>query len=156
MYTVKKISEMLQITPQAVYQKREELEEKGFMYKDNSNKTMITAQGFEYLKNIRISNMQENRLQVEKAQELKTTEEDQEQEEKKDYITLLIENLKKSNDNLTKQVEKLEQEKEFFKNQVEEKDKLIHAYFNTHLLKAGEEEKEKEEEKKGFFKRLFH
>lgn len=156
MYTVKKISEMLQITPQAVYQKREELEEKGFMYKDNSNKTMITAQGFEYLKNIRISNMQENRLQVEKAQELKTTEEDQEQEEKKDYITLLIENLKKSNDNLTKQVEKLDQEKEFFKNQVEEKDKLIHAYFNTHLLKSGEEEQEKEEEKKGFFKRLFH
>lgn len=73
MYKVKEISIDLGITPQAIYNQKAELIEKGYMIKNPSNDWEITNDGYEYLKERKKKQIKQKQTSLIQDEQLKMT-----------------------------------------------------------------------------------
>lgn len=168
MFTVKEVAHHLQVSTQAIYKQKQELIDKGYMIKNNTNQWEITDTGFNYLQDKKINFMQQHNMgnvqpvvnQVEK-EEIK---EDVNKKENIDIssndtvVNLLIEQYKNQLQTVTNQLQEMTEQRNYFKAKFEEKDNLCNQYMNSHLLPPIEDELEKnsrENQKQGFFWKLF-
>lgn len=73
MYRIKEISIDLGITPQAIYNQKAELIEKGYMIKNPSNDWEITKNGYEYLKERKKKQIKQKQTSLIQDEQLKIT-----------------------------------------------------------------------------------
>lgn len=73
MYRIKEISIDLGITPQAIYNQKAELIEKGYMIKNPSNDWEITNDGYEYLKERKRKQIKQKQTSLIQDEQLKMT-----------------------------------------------------------------------------------
>lgn len=148
MFSISKVAEQLQVTPQAIYKQRDYLLDNGYMVKDKFGQWQISVQGFNYLKEKRISKLN----QVQKIVKIDNEEAEKEQKEttQNSSVFELKEVYKSQVELLEKQIEELKEDRNYFKSLYEEKDKQLNQYINTHLLPSGNDT-----EHKSFFKRFF-
>lgn len=73
MYRIKEISMDLGITPQAIYNQKAELIEKGYMIKNPSNDWEITNDGYEYLKERKRKQIKQKQTSLIQDEQLKMT-----------------------------------------------------------------------------------
>ena len=57
MFSISKVAEQLQVTPQAIYKQRDYLLDNGYMVKDKFGQWQISTQGYNYLREKRISKL---------------------------------------------------------------------------------------------------
>ncbi len=109
MYRIKEISIDLGITPQAIYNQKAELIEKGYMIKNPSNDWEITNGGYEYLKERKrkqIKQKQTSLIQDEQLKMILNVYEDriQELKDQVQYFKRLYENEKMEKSKLLEQL----------------------------------------------------
>lgn len=73
MYKIKEISIDLGITPQAIYNQKAELMEKGYMIKNPSSDWEITNDGYEYLKERKKKQIKQKQTSLIQDEQLKMT-----------------------------------------------------------------------------------
>lgn len=73
MYRIKEISIDLGITPQAIYNQKAELIEKGYMIKNSFNDWEITNNGYEYLKERKRKQIKQKQTSLIQDEQLKIT-----------------------------------------------------------------------------------
>lgn len=148
MFSISKVAEQLQVTPQAIYKQRDYLLDNGYMVKDKFGQWQISTQGYNYLREKRISKLN----QAPKIVKIDNEEAEKEQREttQNSSVFELKEVYRKQVELLENQIKEIKSDRDFFKSLYEEKDKQLNQYINTHLLTSGEPT-----EHKGFFKRLF-
>lgn len=139
MFTVKKVSEDLGITSQAIYNQKEDLQAKGYMSKNNFNEWEITTDGYNYLKD-RQTNRMKHKSNVLNDGGSESFENSNKAEDKVLNQTLInfyenrIEELKKSYEN---QLLQQKAQVDYFRNLYEEEKserKKINAQYQTYLL----------------------
>lgn len=164
MFTISKVAEMLKLSRQAIYNRKAELEEKGY-YQVVDGKAHITANGVEYLKNKRVETIQSQDIYKDKDKEVADAVDDELLKKKavedSGYISLVVDIYKKQIEFYKEQVERLEKEKQNILNMFIEKDRAYNELVYSRALNPSpnEQKEEKAEEekikKKGFFNRLF-
>ena len=146
MFLIKEVSRDLGITPQAIYKKKDELIEKGFMQKNTSNDWEVTKEGYNYLKDQQINrfkrrnnSLNENIANsIENVGEIKPIEFN---ETLQNFYETRIEELKQSYEN---QIKEQKQQVEYFKSLYEEEksERLrTNAQYQTLLLGTAEDNK---------------
>lgn len=135
MFLVKEVSRDLGITPQAIYNKKKELQDKGFMYRNKLGDWEISADGYNYLKEKRENSL----IKFNKPFEYK---------EEKPYNANTSEQLNLIEE-FKSQLEDKKKEVEEWKNRYDSKEKEYIEYRNKQqlLLEAGEEERRKASER---------
>lgn len=148
MFSISKVAEQLQVTPQAIYKQRDYLLDHGYMVKDKFGQWQISVQGFNFLKEKRISKLN----QAPKIVKIDNEEAEKEQKEtaQNSSVFELKEVYRNQVELLEKQIEELKEDRNYFKSLYEEKDKQLNQYINTHLLPSGDTT-----ERKGFFRKIF-
>lgn len=148
MFSISKVAEQLQVTPQAIYKQRDYLLDHGYMVKDKFGQWQISVQGYNYLKEKRISKLN----QAPKIVKIDNEEAEKEQKEttQNSSVFELKEVYRNQVELLEKQIEELKEDRNYFKNLYEEKDRQLNQYINTHLLPSGNAT-----EHKSFFQRFF-
>lgn len=168
MFTVKEVAHSLQVSTQAIYKQKQELIDKGYMIKNNSNQWEITDIGFNYLQDKKINFMQQHNIGNMQPVVNQVASEDK-QEEKKEaknidlssndaVVNLLIDQYKNQLQTVTNQLQEMTEQRNYFKAKFEEKDNLCNQYMNSHLLPPIEDEarENQEKQKQSLFKRLFN
>lgn len=164
MFTIKEVANSLEMSTQAIYKQKQELIDKGFMIKNNSNQWEITDNGFNYLQDKKINFMQQHHTtsyQPVANPTEETTEEEKPQSidmsMNESVVNLLINQYKEQLQTVTNQLKEMTEQRDYFKAKFEEKDNICNQYMNTHLLPPGEDEAraKHEKQKQNIFKRLF-
>lgn len=168
MFTVKEVAHSLQVSTQAIYKQKQELIDKGYMIKNNSNQWEITDNGFNYLQDKKINFMQQHNIGNMQPVVNQVANESK-QEEKKEVsnidissndkvVNLLIEQYRNQLQTVTNQLQEMTEQRDYFKAKFEEKDNLCNQYMNSHLLPPIEDEPRtnQENQKQSLFKRLFN
>lgn len=151
MYSIKEISNLLKITPQAIYKQKEKLISDGYMYDDEIKGWQITAEGYNYLRDkqiVRVANQGCKPVE----QPIENQEAEHQSASSVEPLNLLISQFKEQISTLQNQLKEEQAQKEYFKAKFEEKDQLLNQYLNVHMLPPAQEEEEK---KTGFFQRIF-
>ena len=165
MFTIKEVSNLLQVTPQNIYKQQATLTEKGYLYTDEQGKKMITQDGLNYLKDRQTEYLKFKPVIKPVEQPMQAVEQpvEQPQEQNIDFkgfstdnelLNQLLNQFKQEITTLNNQLKAVEEEKAYFKAKFEEKDNLLNEYLNQHLLPPTEEER-KEKEKRGFWHKFF-
>lgn len=169
MWTIKEVANNLQISTQAIYKQRQELIDKGFMIKSDRGILEITDNGFNYLRDKKITYMQQHTNQPIQPVVNNTDKEEVEQKKEKGetidisssdkVVNLLINQLKEQLQTVTNQLQEMTEQRDYFKLKFEEKDNLCNQYMNSHLLPPLKEDAEETPteapKKQSLFKRLF-
>lgn len=146
-WTIKDISKLLEVTPQAIYKQKKDLIKKGYMIHEG-NSFVITLEGYNYL----TSN---KKVISETNKESETPTPKKSEETTIQILNKEIERLTKEREEMKRDLqEQLERERtraEYFKNLFERKDLQITQY----LLASGTEQAERNQ-RKSFFERLFN
>ena len=150
MFSISKVAEQLQVTPQAIYKQRDYLLDNGYMVKDKFGQWQISVQGYNYLKEKRINKLNQEHSKVDN--EPSKTDNQNAQTESEPKENELHQVYRKQVELLENQIKEIKSDRDYFKSLYEEKDRQLNQYINTHLLGTGETNTEKP---KGFFKRLF-
>lgn len=119
MFSIKEVANGLNITTQAIYKKKDLLQSKGYLIKNNQGQLQITDEGYNYLRDTQGSYIIQHDKEEEKKTHLNTLQTKQTIEETKEpqntYLTMYIDSLKdkittQANQvtNLTKQLENLQ------------------------------------------------
>lgn len=144
MFLVKEVSKDLGITPQAIYKKKDELIEKGFMQRNTSNDWEITSEGYNYLKDQQVNRFKRKNASLNKNNEksIDNTEENMFfgfNETLKNFYETRIEELKQGYES---QLKEQKQQVEYFRNLYEEeKNERVraNAQYQTLLLGTAED-----------------
>lgn len=146
MFLIKEVASDLGMTPQAIYKQKEELQQKGYMFKNVSGDWEITSEGYNYLKERRINRMKQKNASL-KQDEIKNSDNSNENnifslnETLTNFYESRIEELKKNYEN---QLNEQKQQVEYFKNLYEEeKNERIktNAQYQTYLIGTAEDNK---------------
>lgn len=156
LWTFKEISEMLQCSPQNVYQKKGKLKQMGYIEIDEDGKEKINDNGYNYLLKQRQVTMQTNSSNLNKAclNSIENTENTSDSPIKQDFI---FEFLQKQVEDLQKQVEEEKEQKKYWQDlYIKQSEDFKKLAFPPMLdTEAGNRQTE-ENHKKGFWARLFH
>lgn len=164
MFSIKQVASNLQMSTQAIYKQKGELISKGYLLKNNANQWEITDAGFNYLRDKKISFMQQQNNQTMQPVANQVANEEKKEEAKKEQVfeiptndavaNLVANHYKEQLQTVTNQLKEMTEQRDYFKAKFEEKDNLCNQYMNSHLLPQTEEIQTKQE-KQSFFKRLF-
>lgn len=159
LWSIKELSEMLDCSPQNIYQKKAKLKKLGYIELDEEGKEKINENGYNYLLNQRKSTIQNNSSNINILNNtcLNNSESQDatiDSSIKQDFV---IEFLKKQIEDLQKQLESEKEEKkhwqELYIKQNEDYKKIT---FPLMLDTEAGNQKTEEKIKKGFWARLFN
>lgn len=155
-FSIKRASELLDCSTQNIYRQKDQLIKQGYMKQSETGSYYITEPGINFLREKRIETMQANSKDFKQvvSQDLTSIANQNVSIDTTNYIQLLQD-----------QIKDLKNEKEYWKQQYENKDQELkekNSYIqelNTKafalLGTAEQNQKQEEETKKGFFKRFF-
>lgn len=159
LWSIKELSEMLDCSPQNIYQKKAKLKKLGYIELDEEGKEKINENGYNYLLNQRKSTIQNNSSNINILNNTclnnsESQDATMDSSIKQDFV---IEFLKKQIENLQKQLESEKEEKkhwqELYIKQNEDYKKIT---FPLMLDTEAGNQKTEEKIKKGFWARLFN
>lgn len=159
LWSIKELSEMLDCSPQNIYQKKAKLKKLGYIELDEEGKEKINENGYNYLLNQRKSTIQNNSSNINILNNTclnnsESQDETMDSSIKQDFV---IEFLKKQIEDLQKQLESEKEEKkhwqELYIKQNEDYKKIT---FPLMLDTEAGNQKTEEKIKKGFWARLFN
>ena len=159
LWSIKELSEMLECSPQNIYQKKAKLKKLGYIELDEEGKEKINENGYNYLLNQRKSTIQNNSSNINILNNTclnnsESQDATMDSSIKQDFV---IEFLKKQIENLQKQLELEKEEKkhwqELYIKQNEDYKKIT---FPLMLDTEAGNQKTEEKIKKGFWARLFN
>lgn len=159
LWSIKELSEMLDCSPQNIYQKKAKLKKLGYIELDEEGKEKINENGYNYLLNQRKSTIQNNSSNINILNNTclnnsESQDATMDSSIKQDFV---IEFLKKQIENLQKQLESEKEEKkhwqELYIKQNEDYKKIT---FPIMLDTEAGNQKTEEKIKKGFWARLFN
>lgn len=140
MFSIKQVANCLQLTTQAVYKQVARLKIEGKAYTEN-NKTYITQEGFNELKDKRVATIDTRQLPT-KQEQLQTVA--NELQELEPVNRELFNNIKQ-------QLKDMQEQRDYFKGLYELKDKAFNDIVNQKLLSGTEEE----QKKSSFWSKIF-
>ena len=158
LWSIKELSEMLDCSPQNIYQKKAKLKKLGYIELDEEGKEKINENGYNYLLNQRKSTIQNNSSNINILNNTclnnsESQDATMDSSIKQDFV---IEFLKKQIEDLQKQLESEKEEKkhwqELYIKQNEDYKKIT---FPLMLDTEAGNQKTEEKIKKGFWARLF-
>lgn len=156
LWTFKEISQMLQCSPQNIYQKKNKLNQLGFIETDEDGKEKINDNGYNYLLRQRQLTMQTNSNNLNKTclNSIENIENVGDSHIKQDFI---FEFLQKQVEDLKKQLEEEKEQKKYWQDlYIKQSEDFKKLAFPPMLdTEAGNKQTE-ENHKKGFWARLFH
>lgn len=155
-FSIRRASEMLDCTPQNIYQQKNALIKRGYWEKDKTGQYYITTAGINYLRDKR-------------EETIKASSKGFNQVENKDLTSSINPGISKESIDLInvlqEQIKELKEEKDYWRKQTELKDQELknkNDYIQELNIKAfsllgtAEDNKKQEEStKKGFFRKLF-
>lgn len=159
LWSIKELSEMLDCSPQNIYQKKAKLKKLGYIELDEEGKEKINENGYNYLLNQRKSTIQNNSSNINILNNTclnnsESQDATMDSSIKQDFV---IEFLKKQIEDLQKQLESEKEEKkhwqELYIKQNEDYKKIT---FPIMLDTEAGNQKTEEKIKKGFWARLFN
>lgn len=159
LWSIKELSEMLDCSPQNIYQKKAKLKKLGYIELNEEGKEKINENGYNYLLNQRKSTIQNNSSNINILNNTclnnsESQDATMDSSIKQDFV---IEFLKKQIENLQKQLESEKEEKkhwqELYIKQNEDYKKIT---FPLMLDTEAGNQKTEEKIKKGFWARLFN
>lgn len=159
LWSIKELSEMLDCSPQNIYQKKAKLKKLGYIELDEEGKEKINENGYNYLLNQRKSTIQNNSSNINILNNTclnnsESQDATMDSSIKQDFV---IEFLKKQIEDLQKQLESEKEEKkhwqELYIKQNEDYKKIT---FPLMLDTEAGNQKTEEKIKKGFWARLFN
>ena len=159
LWSIKELSEMLDCSPQNIYQKKAKLKKLGYIELDEEGKEKINENGYNYLLNQRKSTIQNNSSNINILNNtcLNSSENQDATMDSSIKQDFVIEFLKKQIENLQKQLELEKEEKkhwqELYIKQNEDYKKIT---FPLMLDTEAGNQKTEEKIKKGFWARLFN
>lgn len=159
LWSIKELSEMLDCSPQNIYQKKAKLKKLGYIELDEEGKEKINENGYNYLLNQRKSTIQNNSSNINILNNtcLNSSESQDATMNSSIKQDFVIEFLKKQIENLQKQLESEKEEKkhwqELYIKQNEDYKKIT---FPLMLDTEAGNQKTEEKIKKGFWARLFN
>jgi hypothetical protein len=159
LWSIKELSEMLDCSPQNIYQKKAKLKKLGYIELDEEGKEKINENGYNYLLNQRKSTIQNNSSNINILNNtcLNSSENQDATMDSSIKQDFVIEFLKKQIENLQKQLESEKEEKkhwqELYIKQNEDYKKIT---FPIMLDTETGNQKTEEKIKKGFWARLFN
>ena len=159
LWSIKELSEMLDCSPQNIYQKKAKLKKLGYIELDEEGKEKINENGYNYLLNQRKSTIQNNSSNINILNNtcLNSSENQDATMDSSIKQDFVIEFLKKQIENLQKQLESEKEEKkhwqELYIKQNEDYKKIT---FPIMLDTETGNQKTEEKIKKGFLARLFN
>lgn len=159
LWSIKELSEMLDCSPQNIYQKKAKLKKLGYIELDEEGKEKINENGYNYLLNQRKSTIQNNSSNINILNNtcLNSSENQDATMDSSIKQDFVIEFLKKQIENLQKQLESEKEEKkhwqELYIKQNEDYKKIT---FPIMLDTEAGNQKTEEKIKKGFWARLFN
>lgn len=159
LWSIKELSEMLDCSPQNIYQKKAKLKKLGYIELDEEGKEKINENGYNYLLNQRKSTIQNNSSNINILNNtcLNSSENQDATMDSSIKQDFVIEFLKKQIENLQKQLESEKEEKkhwqELYIKQNEDYKKIT---FPLMLDTEAGNQKTEEKIKKGFWARLFN
>lgn len=144
MFSIKQVANSLQLTTQAIYKQIPVLLKEGKAYREN-NKTYITQEGFNELKDKRVATIDTTKLQTkqEKLQAVVQPVANQLQELEPVNRELF--------DSIKQQLKDMQEQRDYFKGLYELKDKAFNDIVNQKLLSGTEEE----QKKSSFWNKIF-
>lgn len=159
LWSIKELSEMLDCSPQNIYQKKAKLKKLGYIELDEEGKEKINENGYNYLLNQRKSTIQNNSSNINILNNtcLNSSENQDATMDSSIKQDFVIEFLKKQIEDLQKQLESEKEEKkhwqELYIKQNEDYKKIT---FPIMLDTEAGNQKTEEKIKKGFWARLFN
>lgn len=159
LWSIKELSEMLDCSPQNIYQKKAKLKKLGYIELDEEGKEKINENGYNYLLNQRKSTIQNNSSNINILNNtcLNSSENQDATMDSSIKQDFVIEFLKKQIEDLQKQLESEKEEKkhwqELYIKQNEDYKKIT---FPIMLDTETGNQKTEEKIKKGFWARLFN
>ena len=159
LWSIKELSEMLDCSPQNIYQKKAKLKKLGYIELDEEGKEKINENGYNYLLNQRKSTIQNNSSNINILNNtcLNSSENQDATMDSSIKQDFVIEFLKKQIEDLQKQLESEKEEKkhwqELYIKQNEDYKKIT---FPLMLDTEAGNQKTEEKIKKGFWARLFN
>ena len=159
LWSIKELSEMLDCSPQNIYQKKAKLKKLGYIELNEEGKEKINENGYNYLLNQRKSTIQNNSSNINILNNtcLNSSENQDATMDSSIKQDFVIEFLKKQIENLQKQLESEKEEKkhwqELYIKQNEDYKKIT---FPLMLDTEAGNQKTEEKIKKGFWARLFN
>ena len=159
LWSIKELSEMLDCSPQNIYQKKAKLKKLGYIELNEEGKEKINENGYNYLLNQRKSTIQNNSSNINILNNtcLNSSESQDATMDSSIKQDFVIEFLKKQIENLQKQLESEKEEKkhwqELYIKQNEDYKKIT---FPLMLDTEAGNQKTEEKIKKGFWARLFN
>lgn len=159
LWSIKELSEMLDCSPQNIYQKKAKLKKLGYIELNEEGKEKINENGYNYLLNQRKSTIQNNSSNINILNNtcLNSSESQDATMNSSIKQDFVIEFLKKQIENLQKQLESEKEEKkhwqELYIKQNEDYKKIT---FPLMLDTEAGNQKTEEKIKKGFWARLFN
>ena len=159
LWSIKELSEMLDCSPQNIYQKKAKLKKLGYIELDEEGKEKINENGYNYLLNQRKSTIQNNSSNINILNNtcLNSSESQDATMDSSIKQDFVIEFLKKQIEDLQKQLESEKEEKkhwqELYIKQNEDYKKIT---FPLMLDTEAGNQKTEEKIKKGFWARLFN
>lgn len=156
LWTFKEISQMLQCSPQNIYQKKNKLKQLGFIETDEDGKEKINDNGYNYLLRQRQLTMQTNSNNLNKSclNSIENTENAEDSQIKQDFI---FDFMQKQVEDLKKQLEEEKEQKKYWQDlYIKQSEDLKKLAFPTMLDTEEGNKKTEEKHKKGFWTRLFN
>lgn len=146
MFFIKQVAKDLGITPQAIYNQKEDLIEKGYMIKTTTNEWEITTEGYNFLKERQINRFKRKQIDLNESENKNVDNNVNNDvfslnETLKNFYENRIEELKQ---NYESQLNEQKNQVEYFKNLYEEeKSERIktNAQYQTYLLGTAEDNK---------------
>ena len=156
LWTFTKASEMLECSPQNLYQQKAKLKRLGYIEMDTDGKEKINDNGYNYLLEQRKNTMQNTSSNLNNAC-LNNNENDYNSNDLEfKQVNLIVELLQKENENLKKQIEQEKDQTKYWQ-ELYVKQNEDYKKITFPIMLGTEEQTKKQEEnvKKGFFKRFF-
>ena len=157
LWTFTKVSEILECSPQNVYQKKAKLKKMGYIEIDpNDNKEKINENGYNYLLNLRKNTMQNipNNLNNTCLEETENIDNSNSLNFKQDQI--IVDFLKNQVEELKNQVKEEKEQKQYWQNLYIQQSEDFKKLAFPPMLDTEEGNKQTEEAtKRGFWKRIF-
>lgn len=146
MFIVKEVANDLGITPQAIYNQKEELIQKGYMQKNTSGDWEVTADGYNYLKERRINKIKQRNANLRQIDNKNIDNSNKNydfglNETLTHFYENRIEEIKQSYEN---QLKEQKQQVEYFKNlyEAEKNERIkVNNQYQSYLLGTAEDNK---------------
>ena len=156
LWTFTKASEMLECSPQNLYQQKAKLKRLGFIETDMDGKEKINDNGYNYLLEQRKNTMQNTSSNLNNTCLNNNESPYNSNETEIKQVNLIVELLQKENENLKKQIEQEKDQTKYWQElYIKQNEDIKDITFPIMLATKEQNKKQEENSKKNFWKRFF-